>query len=192
MTPSPSAARRSAARACAQTARRSGRRLQEIRARLAAPARGTPVAAGRADALLAAYDLYARMLSDALLDVATLLRRDGTAGGPVPPPPAGDVARADVAGPVRALRDDLERLRLVLVPFHRAGPSAVLDPATEWALAVDGLLGAAGVVAALDSLVSADGPQRTDGDGGTAGDPGRAAPAGGSVVLTSAVGIGRW
>ncbi|MDQ7905721.1 hypothetical protein RB614_14475 [Phytohabitans sp. ZYX-F-186] len=106
---------------------------------------GLDLPTARFDALLTAYDVYTRMLTDALDDIAAALDRRSTPEGP-PVPPA-----AVVAGTASQVLAELESLKRVLEPLAGtpAGAEPWLGPTDEWTIATDGLFGPTGVLGVI-------------------------------------------
>ncbi|WP_433388615.1 hypothetical protein [Micromonospora sp. KLBMP9576] len=135
-----------AADRCGAAAADVERQLGRLRGHLASlEPGGLGLTAARFEALLAGYDVYVRMLADALTDIAAALADRAVAGQAAPS------SGSAVAGTASQVMAELAALRRVLEPLARrpAGAGARLGPEDEWNIAADGLFGPTGVLSVI-------------------------------------------
>nr|WP_221382688.1 hypothetical protein [Actinoplanes polyasparticus] len=124
----------------------------------------------RLDDLLAGFDIYRRMLGDALHDIADAL--SGTAAaeeGPVhwesvraPTDTGKVVADRVIVESATMIAGSLAVLRRHLLPTRELWDGdrvSVLGPAVEWTIAADGLLGPDGVLGQISRAIAVTWPE---------------------------------
>ena len=154
-----------AAGVCRAAAAEIGAGLGALRAKVGVLDPAWPgVPATRLAELLAGFDIYARMLGDALADIARELRDhrwdDRPASSPVVVDRGPVTAGATVTTVAAEVAARLAELRRILEPTRHlwCGPAVELGPAEEWTIAADGLFGTDGVLAQISRAMGVDWP----------------------------------